>query len=49
MKLETGADSAGHIYLQAGLSHAMPPGNVTSVSEDDRAAIRDWFAAATGG
>ncbi|UMA64953.1 urate hydroxylase PuuD [Roseivivax marinus] len=52
VKLETEADIAAHargIYLQAGLSHAMPPGNVTSVSEDDRAAIRDWFAAATGG
>ncbi|ETX14917.1 cysteine desulfurase [Roseivivax halodurans JCM 10272] len=51
VKLETEADIAAHargIYLQAGLSHAMPPGNVTDVSDADRAAIRDWFAAATG-
>ncbi len=52
VRLETSADIAVHaqaIYLQAGISHAMPPSNLTYVEEDERAAIRAWYAAATGG
>jgi uncharacterized membrane protein len=50
--LETEAQiamQARAIHLQAGLSHAMPPGNLTLLDEADRAAIRAWFAAASGG
>ena len=52
VRLETSADiavNAQAIYLQAGISHAMPPSNLTYVEEDERAAIRAWYAAATGG
>ncbi|SEG66069.1 Uncharacterized membrane protein [Thalassococcus halodurans] len=52
VRLETSADiavNAQGIYLQAGISHAMPPSNLTYVEEDERAAIRAWYAAATGG
>lgn len=48
--LETDAEIAAHarqIYLQAGVTHAMPPGNVTEVSSDERKAIIDWYRAAT--
>ncbi|MFZ5964319.1 urate hydroxylase PuuD [Thalassococcus sp. BH17M4-6] len=41
--------NASAIYLQAGLTHAMPPANVSYIEEDERAAIRAWYAAATGG
>ena len=47
--LETEADIAANarqIYLQSGVSHAMPPGNLTYMEEDERAAIRAWFKAA---
>ena len=47
--LETPADiarNARNIYLQAGISTAMPPANVTYMEPEDRAAIRDWFRAA---
>ncbi|MXQ06822.1 cysteine desulfurase [Alphaproteobacteria bacterium GH1-50] len=49
--LETESDLARHarpVYLQAGMSHAMPPPNAVEMSEEDRAAIRRWFRAATG-
>ena len=49
--LETPADiarQARRIYLQAGLSHAMPPANVTELPEADRLAIRRWYRAAAG-
>jgi uncharacterized membrane protein len=52
VRLETSADiavNAQGIFLQAGISHAMPPSNLTYVEEDERAAIRAWYAAATGG
>lgn len=42
------ATEARQIYLQAGMSHAMPPGNRTGLTEEERAAIRDWFRAARG-
>ncbi|GGL73805.1 urate hydroxylase PuuD [Wenxinia marina] len=48
--LETEGDIARHareIYLQAGLSHAMPPANVTMIGEEDRLALVRWYRAAT--
>lgn len=50
--LETEADVAFHareIFLQAGLSHAMPPANLSFLDEDERAAIRSWYRDAVGG
>ena len=50
--LETDAEIAAHareIYLQAGRIHAMPPGNVTEMEPAERAAIIDWYRAATSG
>jgi uncharacterized membrane protein len=44
--LETDAEIAAHareIYLQAGLSRAMPPGNVTDISDKERALIVAWY------
>ena len=44
--LETEADVASRareIYLQAGASHAMPPGNLTWIEEDERALLRRWY------
>ncbi|WP_173934911.1 urate hydroxylase PuuD [Chelativorans sp. Marseille-P2723] len=46
VELETDADIAAHareIYLQAGLSHAMPPGNLTAMTEDERRLLVTWF------
>jgi uncharacterized membrane protein len=44
------AHEARRIAMQAGYSHAMPPGNLTYVEPAERAAIVDWFrAAGTGG
>jgi uncharacterized membrane protein len=51
VRLETEADVAGHaraIYLQAGVTHAMPPGNLTYIAPEERAAIVAWYRAATG-
>jgi uncharacterized membrane protein len=39
------AAAAEQIYLQAGLTHAMPPGNLSFMEDQERAAIRAWFAA----
>jgi uncharacterized membrane protein len=47
--LETEAQIAAHareIYLQSGLSRAMPPGNVSGLTEGERALIRAWFRGA---
>jgi uncharacterized membrane protein len=47
--LETPAQIAGHaraIYLQAGVSHAMPPGNLSYMEPEERAAIVAWYRAA---
>ena len=44
--LETRADVARNaraIYLQAGVSHAMPPANITELPEEDRAKIVKWY------
>ncbi|HHZ07649.1 MAG TPA: urate hydroxylase PuuD [Rhizobiales bacterium] len=40
------AEHAREIYLQAGRSHAMPPGNVTFVTPEERALIVAWYEGA---
>ena len=34
---------AREIYLQSGRSHAMPPGNLTDMTDDERKAIVRWY------
>lgn len=44
--LETEADiarAAREIYLQAGVTHAMPPANITRMTEEDRQRIVRWY------
>ncbi|GGH34108.1 Uncharacterized membrane protein [Cribrihabitans marinus] len=44
--LETEADiarAARQIYLQAGVTHAMPPANVTYMEPEERQLIVDWY------
>ncbi len=44
--LETDADIARHaraIFVQAGVTHAMPPANVSYIEATERAAIVDWY------
>jgi uncharacterized membrane protein len=36
---------AGEIRLQATLTHAMPPGNITELSEEERQILAAWIAA----
>ncbi|EPX83373.1 urate hydroxylase PuuD [Salipiger mucosus] len=43
------AEHAKDIYLQAGVTHAMPPANVSWMEGDERAAIRRWYQAARDG
>jgi uncharacterized membrane protein len=44
------AHEARRIYLQAGVTHAMPPANLSYMEAEERAAIVRWFrAAGTGG
>ena len=38
---------ARQIYLQAGISHAMPPANLSYIEPDERARIVAWYEAAT--
>jgi uncharacterized membrane protein len=50
--LETDSDITLHareIYLQAGRSHAMPPGNVSGMEPDERRRIVEWYDAAVAG
>ena len=52
VKLETDGEIAAHareIYLQAGRSHAMPPGNITDLSDEDRRLLVAWFETAVQG
>jgi uncharacterized membrane protein len=42
------AREARQIFLQAGASHAMPPGNLTWMEPEERAAIVRWYRSATG-
>ncbi|MFV0491411.1 MAG: urate hydroxylase PuuD [Pseudorhodobacter sp.] len=37
------ANEARRIYLQSGVSHAMPPGNLSFMEPQERAAIVRWF------
>lgn len=49
--LETEADVARHadqVYLQAGLSHAMPPPNAIEMEEDARQQIIAWYKEVNG-
>jgi len=41
--------NARAIYLQAGVTHAMPPGNLSFITEEERAALVRWYREATGG
>ena len=41
------ARAAKEIYLQAGVSHAMPPANITDISKEDRIKIVQWYRGAT--
>ncbi len=44
--LESDGDIVGHareIYLQAGRSHAMPPANVTGITEEERQLLSSWY------
>jgi uncharacterized membrane protein len=43
------AANARDIYLQAGVSHAMPPANVSFMEPEERIAIIRWYRAAQGG
>jgi uncharacterized membrane protein len=50
--LESTADIAGQarrIYVNAGLTHAMPPANVSYIEPEERAKIVAWYRAATAG
>jgi len=47
--LETEAQVTRHardIYLQSGVSHAMPPANITGLPQADRDAIVAWYRGA---
>ena len=37
------AQNARAIYLQAGVSHAMPPANVTFITEEERLVLTQWY------
>ncbi|KIN63193.1 Class I monoheme cytochrome c [Sulfitobacter noctilucicola] len=41
------AMAAKQIYLQAGLTHAMPPANLSYMQQNERAQIVAWYKAAT--
>ena len=46
--LETPGEIAAHaqaIYVQSGVTHAMPPANVSWMEEDERAKVVAWFRA----
>ncbi len=52
VKLETDAEIAAYareIYLQAGRSHAMPPGNITSITPEERRQIANWYEGVVAG
>ncbi|PTM92734.1 urate hydroxylase PuuD [Mycoplana dimorpha] len=43
------ATMAREIYLQAGRSHAMPPGNLTGVTPEERQLLTAWYESAVSG
>lgn len=52
VRLETDqqiAANARAIYLQAGVTHAMPPANVSWMEESERAAIVEWYRSVQSG
>ena len=52
VRLETAYDITRHardIYLQAGVSHAMPPANLSWMEDAERALIVAWYKAASDG
>lgn len=40
---------AREIYLQAGRSHAMPPGNVSEITPEERKILKGWYESSVGG
>ncbi|MCO6185127.1 urate hydroxylase PuuD [Rhizobium sp. L1K21] len=40
---------AREIYLQAARSHAMPPGNVSEITPEERAILKGWYESASAG
>jgi uncharacterized membrane protein len=52
VRLETPWQIAQHahtITMQAGYTHAMPPQNVSGITEEERAQIVDWYRAGRAG
>jgi len=52
IRLDTDAEIARYarvIYLQSGVSNAMPPGNVTYMTPEERRIIADWYRSLPGG
>ena len=43
------ATQARRIYVQSGVSHAMPPGNLSYMEPEERSKIVAWYNAAVGG
>lgn len=42
------ANQAHEVYLQAGITHAMPPPSASYMSDEDRALIVQWFKGVSG-
>ena len=42
------ANQAREVYLQAGITHAMPPPSASYISDEDRALIVRWFRGVSG-
>jgi uncharacterized membrane protein len=42
------ANHAREIAMQAGYAHAMPPGNVSEMTDKERALIVAWFREGSG-
>lgn len=42
------ANQAREVYLQAGITHAMPPPSASYMSDEDRALIVQWFKGVSG-
>ena len=45
VRLDTDEEIAAHardIYLQAGIGRAMPPGNITEITGEERAKLTAW-------
>ena len=40
---------ATQVYLQAGLTRAMPPANVSYMEEEERRKIVEWYRGVSGG